>query len=466
HSRLTPSRKAAASDNVADDGSSEISDAVEKLAEVKPDDLEKVAKSQAISALAGGVVLHLALGTLYIWGNIAPFVTSYLRQFDPNVTASDTLFVFATALMGLSFSLTFGGRMERKIGPKWTAMIGGYIMAASTFAAAQCRSVGALITVYGLVFGVGTGIAYSAPLVCGLRHLPTQKGLVSGIITAGFGAGAFLFNYISTWLVNPAGHAPVGGYFGPEVTANIPFMFNALGCCYFLMVTLAGFLLKNPSPEVLAARQQAAASGTQPALADDTCHIAPGDMFGEPQAWLLWVCFFLTSIGGIFVLGSYKSFGSFFSQQYLVALGAWASIFNACGRLAWGQLADRTSYKIALSTMTACLGTLLLCYSFTTFSAPLFFAVTCALVFCYGGNFSLYPTATATLFGSLNAGPNYGLIFTGLGFASVASIFFGNKIVSVLGMAGVTQVYGLVCLLGCFLTIKFMNTPETCSVPS
>lgn len=46
----------------------------------------------------GGFIIHLVLGTLYIWGNITNVVTSYLRRFDDSITYNDTLTVYATAL--------------------------------------------------------------------------------------------------------------------------------------------------------------------------------------------------------------------------------------------------------------------------------------------------------------------------------------------------------------------------------
>lgn len=42
-----------------------------------------------------------------------------------------------------------------------------------------------------------------APLFAGWAHFPDRKGLVSGIIMAGFGLGVFIYNIFSTKLANP-----------------------------------------------------------------------------------------------------------------------------------------------------------------------------------------------------------------------------------------------------------------------
>jgi hypothetical protein len=49
---------------------------------------------------------------------------------------------------------------------------------------------------------------------------------VGGIVLAGFGFGAFIFNFVSTAIVNP-NHAepdPVTGLFPLEVAENVPKM--------------------------------------------------------------------------------------------------------------------------------------------------------------------------------------------------------------------------------------------------
>ena len=54
-----------------------------------------------------------------------------------------------------------------------------------------------------VIFPLGIGQIYYTPILCGWEWFPDNKGLVSGIILAGYGFGAFFFGYISTALVNP-----------------------------------------------------------------------------------------------------------------------------------------------------------------------------------------------------------------------------------------------------------------------
>ena len=61
-------------------------------------------------------------------------------------------------------------------------------------------------------------------------------------------------------------------------------------------------------------------------------------------------------------------------------------------------------------------------------------AVAASIVgFNFGGNFALFPSATADLFGAKNMGANYGWVFTSYGIAGVIGIAAGNVAKSMTG---------------------------------
>lgn len=59
------------------------------------------------------------------------------------------------------------------------------------------------VAFYGVMYGLFIGIGYLPPLQNAYLHLPTRKGLCSGICMSGFGLGSAIFNYIILELVNP-----------------------------------------------------------------------------------------------------------------------------------------------------------------------------------------------------------------------------------------------------------------------
>lgn len=61
---------------------------------------------------------------------------------------------------------------------------------------------------FGLCFGLGGGLTYTVPLVCGYRYDSSQKGWISGVVLSGFGASALIFNQIQASIVNPHNAKP------------------------------------------------------------------------------------------------------------------------------------------------------------------------------------------------------------------------------------------------------------------
>ena len=54
-------------------------------------------------------MIHLVLGTFYLWGGISVYVASHIRKFDPNFTLSSADFVFPVIgcfqCVGMIFSM-------------------------------------------------------------------------------------------------------------------------------------------------------------------------------------------------------------------------------------------------------------------------------------------------------------------------------------------------------------------------
>jgi MFS family permease len=146
----------------------------------------------------------LAFGAFYCWGNLTTYVTSYLRKFDPEITSQQSLATFALCAVGTAAIITPAGLVEQKLGPRVTAMISALVMAGGVAISSFMTSLPAFVVTYGVMYGFGIGVGYTCPLVCGLKWMPHRKGLINGIVTGGFGLGAFMFNFVITGYVRCA----------------------------------------------------------------------------------------------------------------------------------------------------------------------------------------------------------------------------------------------------------------------
>lgn len=88
------------------------------------------------------------------------------------------------------------------------------------------------------------------PIYNGWRYFPNNKGLVSGIILAGFGFGPFVFNYVSTALVNPNNEqANAAGYYPEDVGNNVPSMIRILCICWSAIIVVGIIMIFPFQPE-------------------------------------------------------------------------------------------------------------------------------------------------------------------------------------------------------------------------
>eukprot|EP00954_Amorphochlora_amoebiformis_P026110 1377211-Amorphochlora_amoeboformis.AAC.3 len=133
---------------------------------------------------------------LYCWGALTPYITSYLRKYDPSLTYRDTVIVFLLCPAAQTIGMPIGGAIERRYGPRVTALVGVWFMSFGVFISYYATSLLQLVSTYGFMYGIGMGIAYMNPIQCGMRWMPKRKGIISGIVVTGFGLGGAMFNVI------------------------------------------------------------------------------------------------------------------------------------------------------------------------------------------------------------------------------------------------------------------------------
>ena len=458
-------------------------------------------------SVIGGFCIHLVLGTLYLLPNITQAVTAHLRKYDDSITYNDTLLVYASALAGQGLFMIAGGLIEAKIGARKCCLLGGTILVAGTLLSAAATTLNHLLLTDGIMFGMGMGICYSAPIACASRWMPEKKGLLSGIIVAGFGGGAFIFGQIALNILNPTREGIAGGgqskesyYDSDSQIANmVPTMFLYLGLLYAVLILIGSSLLSDP-PVVaetivfeselnvircdqnnLSQNRQLAGATYQQARSDDLeassklpisadpitvtasedvmptselgrPQIGPKELLRTPLAWHLASCIITTTVGGMYLCGTYKTFGqlSFSSEMFLSTVASSASLFSAVGRIFWGALGDRMGAKEALMCMALLFSLIIMTYPVSPLLGETGFAIwTFLIFFLEGGNFALYMPLTIDTFGGKFAGANYGIIFTSYSIFSVLNI-------TVLADSDIK--YDLACkLMGCLTFIGFIN---------
>lgn len=413
----------------------------------------------------GGFLIHLVLGTLYVWANITNAVTSYLRRYDANLTYNDTIIVYAAALAAQGCTMLLGGIISQRIGPKYCCLIGSAIIIVGTFLSSISTSYSEIVFSQGIMLGLGIGICYTAPISASVRWLPHRKGLVTGIIVGGFGCGAFVYGFIATAVVNPdkenvAVSGPDMNYFPKtsEVVDRVPTMYFVLGLCYACCLVSGCLLLSEPSdeqvpsqeltpiatkkaarPEMglyqsanaedLAEVEEQRLDKALPAVLEEekkiTVEMGPREILPSPLAWHVASCLITTAVGGMYLAGTFKTYGQQYinNETFLASVSSSASLFNTFGRFFWGWLGDSIGPLRTLQLMALLFAVTIFTYaSSVALGAPGFAIWTFMIFFFEGANFVLYMPVTVLLFGSKNSAANYGLIFSSYSLFVVLNI--------------------------------------------
>ena len=301
------------------------------------------ANLRGLGCIVGGALTHLTLGSLYCWGNFNSYAPSHLRS---NL-------VLPLTMVAQCVTMPFGPLFVKTLGARATLLLGAWIMAAGVYLSSYATNTTVFLMLYSIVFGAGVGLAYTAPMLAGWSWLPKSKGLVSGAVLTGFGAGGFFFNIIGSKLVNPLGSDPVNGKFSEEVYTQFPVMLRKLAIIYSAISFLGSLLITEPVKQK--------STDVTAVVSPDVPGVSIGEALKTKQFWLMWVMIITSASAGLNVAALYKQFAGISpalkGDSYQSLVGAVSALFNAIGRLFWGAISDKIGFKasfIILTILQAC----------------------------------------------------------------------------------------------------------------
>ncbi|EGT49220.1 hypothetical protein CAEBREN_16011 [Caenorhabditis brenneri] len=179
-----------------------------------------------------------------------PYMASYMRNFtDPSVRIEHMMWI-PTFQGCFPFAMVIGGLTSTTFSPRISAFIGCALVTSSVALSAYAiqHSFALFFIVYGLLFGLGSGIAYVTAVSTAINWAPDKIGVVSGIVAAGFGLSSSIFAPIQTMIVNPMNlPATKDGYFvQPELLLRVPSLFTKLALIYGIMQAIALVVVCDP----------------------------------------------------------------------------------------------------------------------------------------------------------------------------------------------------------------------------
>ncbi len=332
-----------------------------------------------------GTVCLLFAGIIYGWSILKG---SFAEEFG--WSAGDLATNYTITISLFCIGCIAGGFMMKKFSPRFPVISGGILVFAGFFLTSRLKggSVVSLFLTYGVLAGLGIGMAYNAILATLGAWFPDKKGFASGCLMMGFGASTLI-------LGNIAGSLMVKPSFGWRK------VFLILAVCTGVLLVIMGLLIRLPGPE----DHLPAPDGTSSRKEDfETVDMTTGQMLTRPSFWKFFAAMVLLGAGGSSVIS--------FARDFSISVGTTAataglfvgilSIFNGFGRIIAGSVFDRFGRKacmvyvgaVTLASNLLCLGAAL------TGSVMLCLLGYCAIGLSYGGNTNVVSVFITAFYGN------------------------------------------------------------------
>ncbi|MCF0155586.1 MAG: OFA family MFS transporter [Veillonella sp.] len=380
--------------------------------------------------LVGTMLCQMGFGSIYTWSLFnAPLGQTH------GWAVEQVAFSFSISALALAVGTLFSGNLQQTFGERKVAVACAIILGAGLITAAHMTSLWALYLTAGLIVGMADGIGYMMTLTNCIKWFPDKKGMISGFAIGAYGIGSFVFKYVNGYLLDSFGVMEAFLYWG---------------IITFVIILLGSFLLKDaPVPKAVDLADKG----------EGTHEFTRKELLRCPQAWLLFVAFTGSCLGGLYVISIAKDVGmamaGLTAAQAATAI-AIIALANTAARFVVGVVSDyleRTKI-VAVMFWVMILSVALILFKDLNY-AWLLISIG-GMAFAFGGNLSIFPVITSEFFGLRNSSKNYGLIYQGFGIGGILGGLVANATGSMLPTFYLILVFALA---GSFI-MMFITSPH------
>lgn len=387
-------------------------------------------KNRGWSVTLAGLGINLALGILYTW-------SIFKQAIKESVLAKDGVFnwdmaslndPFAVCCLMFTVAMVFAGRIQDKLSPRVTAIVGGLLTGAGLIVISQSNALAAWILGFGVLTGLGLGFGYASATPPAIKWFPASKtGMIAGIVVAGFGLASVYIAPLANYLI---------------ATFGLSHAMLIFGVAFLAVVCMLSLFLVNPppgySPE--GAQPMGPARTTSPPASAD---FSPWQMLGTPAFYKLWIMYFIGAGAALIIIGGVAGMAKQSMGDLAWIVVALMAVGNAGGRIAAGMISDKIGRTQTLLIMMSFQAAIIFSLLFIGESEAILLVAAATLVgFNYGTNLSLFPSVTKDYFGLPNFGINYGLLFSAWG---VGGFIFPRLAQMIVAQTGTPRTAYLLC---------------------
>ena len=390
-----------------------------------------------------GVIAMLFAGVLYAWSILK---SPLAAEFGWGTSALALNFTLAMSFFCIGGLL--GSQISKHAGHRIALIAAGILSALGFLLTASLRTdaVGILYVTYGILAGLGIGIAYNVVIATVSAWFPDKKGLCSGCLMMGFGASALI--------LGNAANAMFHSTLGWRTTYMI------LGVSICIVLVLAGFLLQKPEADANLPQPKAARS-TGAASTERTDYTSL-QMICRPSFWMAFACISFLAAVGSSVISFAKDLALSVNapESLAVSLVGVLSVCNGLGRILTGAIFDAIGCRKTMlfaNIFTICAAAVTL-VAVSIGSLPLCIAGLCLTGMSYGSCPTITAAFTSSNFGMKYFSTNMALMtFTVMGGSLIATV--SNKVLEATGGYTATFMMLLALTFAALLLNLFIRKP-------
>lgn len=364
-----------------------------------------------------GIIAMLFAGVLYAWSILkSPLATEF--GWSPSALALN----FTLAMTFFCIGGLLGAQLSKRLGHRIALITAGVLSAAGFILTSVLNNVSVvmLYLTYGVLAGIGIGIAYNVVIGTVSAWFPDKKGLCSGCLMMGFGASALILGNVADAMFKSS--------IGWRVT------YIALGVAVFVILSLAGIILKKPDSDIVFPKTVSSKNISEEELKKQ--EFSSKQMLCRPSFWMAFIFIsFLAAVGSSVISFAKDLALSVNAPEALaVSLVGVLSVCNGLGRILTGAVFD----IIGCRKTMLCANILTICAAFVTLlavsinSLPLCIIGVCLTGISYGACPTITSAFTSHFYGMKNFSNNMALMtFTVMVGSFVATA--SNKVLEATG---------------------------------
>ena len=348
--------------------------------------------------LIAAVISMAMIGNLqYAWTMcVQPLMTAHHWKL------SEVQWGFTVFIAVMTWTMPLSGWLIDRLGPRAFMAFAAILCGAGWASLGVAATLPQFYAAYA-VAGLGNAFVYCCSTALGLKWFPDKRGVASGLIAAGYGSGATVFN-------------PFFGFLIRTLDYRATFLYTGLALGAVILV--AGQCLKYPSTGFLPPPP----AGVKPMIRRQSEQFNSWEMLQRPQFYVLFLMMLAIGIGGLMATAQVAPVARNFgvgATALAIALSL-NPLANGASRFLWGWVSDSIGRERTMAIAFTLQAVFLSGVATVGRWGDVWFVINMMLVFLtWGELYVLFPATLADIFGARHAASNYSFLYVTKGIASI-----------------------------------------------